>query len=241
MGRGPVAAWSVRSVGQPLLHREPAWLLRGTRSASRRSPPLDRPRVLRVGQRVRPIRGHRVLGLHGRPVHERTGQAPVWSNSGRRVSRRYHRLRHNRGPGRPHQPFLSPPHRLRPARDRVPGGPAAAPPLRSCGKLAAARGRAGFGRGLERDQGRVSLAIPEADSDLHLPHDLRLDRAVLSTSAPHLRRDQRSDGPHGAVREDGPRRERDHARWAGLHRMSSVASAWGGASRSSRSSRRPAS
>ena len=56
-----------------------------------------RARVLRLGQRVQPVRGRGVLVVHGRPVHRRAGQAPV------RLHRRRRHRRRAAGPGHHHR------------------------------------------------------------------------------------------------------------------------------------------
>ncbi len=126
LGRRALAARDVRPVGEPVLHRMPGRVLRRARLAPPRRPPLDRSRVLRVGQRVRAVRGHRVLGLHGRPVHERAGQAAVRPDCGRRFAGRDHRIDRDRRPGRRVAGILASARRLRPAGDGGPGGSAAA-------------------------------------------------------------------------------------------------------------------
>ena len=45
-------------------------------------------RVLRLGQRLQPVRGRRVLVVHGRPLRQRAGQAPVRLHRRRRHGRR---------------------------------------------------------------------------------------------------------------------------------------------------------
>ncbi len=61
-------------LGQPVLRPEPAPLLCGSGVASPGGPPLDRPGLLRVGQRVRPLRGGGLLGVHRRPLPQSAGE-----------------------------------------------------------------------------------------------------------------------------------------------------------------------
>ncbi len=73
-------------------------------------------RVLRLGQRVQPLRRRGVLVVHGRPVHQRARQAPV------RLHRRRRHGRRAAGPGHHHRPFgAARPHQPADCRHRVSG------------------------------------------------------------------------------------------------------------------------
>src|SRR5450756_1052428 len=56
---------------------------------------LPRARILRLGQRVQPVRGRSVLVVHGRPVRRRAGQAAIRFHRRRRHSRRTARSGHH--------------------------------------------------------------------------------------------------------------------------------------------------
>ncbi len=61
-----------------------------------RGPGRDRPRVLRVGERLQPVRDRGVLELHGGPVRQGAGQAAVCVHHGGRERRRDDGLRRSR-------------------------------------------------------------------------------------------------------------------------------------------------
>ena len=79
-----------------LLRRQPGAVLAA--ADARRRDRDRRARLLRLGQRVQPVRGRGVLVVHGRPVRRRAGQAAVRLHRRRRHRRRAARPGHHDRP-----------------------------------------------------------------------------------------------------------------------------------------------
>ena len=75
--RGALPEARIRPPGLLVLHRQHRDLLRAVHPRRRHGNRLRRPRLLRVGQPVQPVRGVGVLEFHGRYLPHRTGAAPV--------------------------------------------------------------------------------------------------------------------------------------------------------------------
>jgi hypothetical protein len=120
----------LRAVRQPIPDRQPRGVLRCAGAAAGGRPALDRSGVLCVGEHVRAVRRHGVLGLHGRPLPERAGETPVRLHRGGKLARRNRRLGSNGFVGADRPALHSLVGRVHPARDRVPVRRRPAPPVR---------------------------------------------------------------------------------------------------------------
>src|SRR5262245_62830487 len=147
--RRPLPPTQVPPRGLPLLRGEPRGALPPPRLPLREDGHLGGTRLLRLVERLQHVRRVGLLGVHGRPLPERAGEAPLLLHRGRGDSRSDRRVFLRRRAGRSRRSDALPPLRGRDARDLRPVHPSARPPLRP--RTGGGRSRAGGERSLRRE------------------------------------------------------------------------------------------